>query len=70
MDATATDAAFLTVDKSGTQRGEPGFLFFQQAQGRAHNIAGAAVTAFAHLRLDEAVEMLADAECRILAHTS
>jgi hypothetical protein len=69
MDATATDAALLTCDKGCTQRGESGFLFFQQAQTSTHDITGAAVASFTHLCLDEAVEMLADAERSVFVRT-
>jgi hypothetical protein len=60
--------ALLALDEGGTQSGESGFLFLKQPESCPYYIAGAAVAAFAYLRLDEVAEMLTDAERRVFSH--
>jgi hypothetical protein len=57
---------FLALDERGAQRGEFGFPFLKQSQGGTHDIACVAITPLLHLSIDEAHEVLANAERRVL----
>jgi len=70
MDASVADAAFLSGDKRGSQRGEFAFLFLQKSQACPHHVARAAVAACVHLRLDEAAEVVTDAKRGVFGHVA
>jgi len=58
----------LAFHERRAQRSKLRFLFFEQPQPRAHNIACVAVAALPHLRLNELNEVLADAERRVFVY--
>lgn len=60
-------AALLALYECRAQRSESGLPLLQEAQRRADHIAGAAVAGIVDLSLDEAIEMLADAERGVFA---
>jgi hypothetical protein len=55
-------AASLAFYERRPQRLEFGFLLLQQSQAGPYHVAGAAVAALTDLSLDEAAEILTDAE--------